>query len=1185
MSLTVVSPVRNITGLRRQLSNLRPLETNHRKTNGELLPFIELRKGGLVTLPYFRQSQLANIDEKSDPNEARKHIRLEGINERKNRELKISLAKILAGEIKKETKRLQELDLKHLCVKYKTLQRDAAQLRIQARKTQSEKKKEGFLLEAVNLEATAMIKRKQAPLLAMENAKTSDKEFCQLVRYVAAKRNLGKYIDEEVIALTAYYATQRLNGEPFLCSMPSGFFDRDLPADKNQNPQNEKFQRRVAILGRHYFVDISEIKSARAVEDNENWETGLDDGLNSAGLGILGRVCTPKELITLSFPKMVTGENPPIRDWHLYSLGKYQGEAGKELAGKASEWLLRYGEGLVNEDKKSFNMEKVRKIKHWGKIFEKHKMRKMLELSKDHTPNMVEALKHGSGRLKAKGIVKKDLIGFDKDQIEPWEITRNGMWREKDQNGRMLIDDINDYLDEKVLRTKYPQMFEDDGKGKPIAKMVKTFSKWSGTNWSCVYSDVATDCLRNSYMRPHEALERRYPELFGVGENQIKPGEMRYVNMREGISRNQLLREQLLLSFCSEGLPGLVAYASPPTIRFTRSEFRDWYTRTFANGDYTWTDHLRKYNLFGAIKYSDAKGNIGNALKIVFERRLSGPPSVKRLTFENAPSFMKGRSFSMTFTASRERLIEREGERLVWRWLDLERSEFQNQAIEFVNENKSPCKLEDVKSNKLFIDHPVVSVFQSMNEAFFANTQSKNEQEQYFLEKILSAKKTVKPGKTEFVVNEGEIRELLGVIKDIVMDEIKIPAKTRNLVKQYIEALLVQNSDPRNVLLQAANISKRHKGANYFGALNYIGNFLFSVYVKREIEKGVTCSGESFLLQGLLKHSVARATVLNPDPRFTIPVSNGLRAEVVIPDIDQEKVKKGMLLARRIKSEAEYFKKYESATEEELRKMVTRIEDVVLLLESGDRNDANSDSLRLSADIIRKLISIKQGKRNIIRLNEEEITYEKFHEILKQIDGEYADDVEIETVALLYCLKSQANPNGFMPEVPDGMFNTDDDNFLKRVQALVRFSLVNIQKKNTPLKLESFSSIKTLLAFSGLIELANSFSDVELLQMTFPGIFNGINPVVRPWIVNRDLQNGFACDLRKWGHASLLVEEGVLSQDGSVDIGKLGRINWRDAYNRSGMRNVLKANPEKLTLIDIVREGLEVVKRSGVVVV
>ena len=266
-----------------------------------------------------------------------------------------------------------------------------------------------------------------------------------------------------------------------------------------------------------------------------------------------------------------------------------------------------------------------------------------------------------------------------------------------------------------------------------------------------------------------------------------------------------------------------------------------------------------------------------------------------------------------------------------------------------------------------------------------------------------------------------------------------------------------------------------------------------------------------------------------------------------------------------------------------MQSTVRRIEDIIIACESGDRPSGNTEGLTLSANIIRRIIAFKQGKAAIIKLNEENLTYEKFHEVLKQIGGKLVDDVEIETIAAIYCLKSLANPNGFLSDVPEKMFDQLRADFIKRLQTVVRFNLVNVQKKDNAAKLETFKSIKNLLLFSGLAELANDFSEIELLQMTYPGIFHGINPLVRPWVFTHEAQNGFAPELRKWGHASLLVEEGVISTDGVLDIGKLGRINWKDAYRRTGMGNILKAAPKELTPVDIVKEGLEIVRRFEIV--
>ena len=96
-----------------------------------------------------------------------------------------------------------------------------------------------------------------------------------------------------------------------------------------------------------------------------------------------------------------------------------------------------------------------------------------------------------------------------------------------------------------------------------------------------------------------------------------------------------------------------------------------------------------------------------------------------------------------------------------------------------------------------------------------------------------------------------------------------------------------------------------------------------------------------------------------------------------------------------------------------------------------------------SAEAILRALAARKGTEKLIEVNAEDTTYERFHETFNYTAeklgfNDLVNDIEAEVVTAAFCLKKRNGPDGFLSALPKDMFNHEDDNFLKRVNAAWR---------------------------------------------------------------------------------------------------------------------------------------------------
>lgn len=349
--------------------------------------------------------------------------------------------------------------------------------------------------------------------------------------------------DDEIIALTAYFTLKEkfINGNLLL-----GF--NRFP-DGLLTPGDARFLPRVNVLAKHYLIDLIGIKKPDDLKKLGSYDKVLNDG----HLRTVLRTFSPPSLFNFLFPGFQDGSDPIIPAWKTFGYpNKWEGEDGKVLAQKASKWVLTK-EGAINSNG-TINL-KILKEKNWSNIFysNEYGLGGMLT-SCPFTKNIFEAIK----------LATPEAIGFEENQIKPWEITYMNMWQAKDSEGKMLIDHVTEYIVKKYLPDKYQiNLLKENGR--------LDSEKVKEINWGRLYHEVCPSALINSPVKAHEALQRLYSDSFGLQNDQIKSWELRWEGKWEGDKGKQLFNKAFLYNLAKDGL-GDLDLTGEPKIIFTKEK-------------------------------------------------------------------------------------------------------------------------------------------------------------------------------------------------------------------------------------------------------------------------------------------------------------------------------------------------------------------------------------------------------------------------------------------------------------------------------------------------------------------------------------------------------------------------------------------------------------------------------------
>jgi RNA polymerase sigma factor (sigma-70 family) len=297
------------------------------------------------------------------------------------------------------------------------------------------------------------------------------------------------------------------------------------------------------------LIDIKGIKKPTDLKNLGSYDTAFND----AHLRIITKTFSPQNLFNFLFPDFQGGDDPIIPGWKYFSYpNKWEGEAGKELAIKASRWVLKK-EGAIKDDG-TIDLN-ILKDKNWSSVFykEEYGLGGML-VSCPFTKNIFEAIK----------LAIPEAIGFKENQIKPWEVTYMHMWQIKDSEGKMLVDHVTKYLIEEHLPKELRvNLLKENGR--------LNAKKSLEINWGRLYYKVCPSALVNSSLKAHEAIQRVYADSFGYEDDQIKPHELRWENKWEGEAGKKLFTKGFLYSLAKDGL-GEIDFTAGVKVTFTKEK-------------------------------------------------------------------------------------------------------------------------------------------------------------------------------------------------------------------------------------------------------------------------------------------------------------------------------------------------------------------------------------------------------------------------------------------------------------------------------------------------------------------------------------------------------------------------------------------------------------------------------------
>ena len=451
----------------------------------------------------------------------------------------------------------------------------------------------GIELETVN-KAKDLASKINKKLLNESNGKLQKrltyKKFCDLLKKI---NPLYNPTEEILTALYCIKTTENPNG--FLSGMPIGILNQ-------YEVGLEAFEEKVRMLSRHVLVDLKGIKTAKDVEELRGWSKIFQE----PGLSVIIRELSLLEMLQITFPRIFHEFDPPVRMW-LLPIDKNNVPGSRELKAFQSAWTLAIGTKVFDLNTNKFDIEAV-KEKNWWAEFNN---RVEFDYEKDSdVHSLTDLFKLGANAL---GI--EDPIGIEEGKIPPWYITRKGMWEEVSANGRMLIDDVTEYLLTRHLPVKYPQCFDAEKNFK--------LECFDNVKWTDEYGSIASACLIDSKLKSHEALKRIRPEFFGIDAGKKTVGSISFRNKWNSSEGKSRLKTELARKLQESGLKcEFISDSGNSFVRFTGKDFRNWCNDYFIAAHRTWGDFFGENKLESALRHGtqmgDSGNSIGNAVAIFF---------------------------------------------------------------------------------------------------------------------------------------------------------------------------------------------------------------------------------------------------------------------------------------------------------------------------------------------------------------------------------------------------------------------------------------------------------------------------------------------------------------------------------------------------------------------------------------
>ncbi len=633
--------------------------------------------------------------------------------------------------------------------------------------------------------------------------------------------------DKNFESLVAYLCL-RNDKNRGLTSLPHGFFDYS----------DEDIIERVTTIGRYFTVNELGLNTAEKVEKYTTWSQAVA----KAGLQKLNKLISIPELLKLLFPGYLDGGLPPIREEVLPAPNKWQGDESDDdriwtNAIRACKYAV-IDQGIVNPETGEVNTE-VLLEKDLGKIFyePKYCLRGAIGVCYFLTGAM-DAL---------------DLAIPGVSKIYPkHRFKYANKWT--DDTRLKLIDEITKFIVEKKLKLT-------NESGNLSAEKILSI-----TDWRAQYDDECTGCLyRSGAGNAYEALKRVYPESFGWGENQIKPGELRYGGMWDGEAGIRLFQLRFAKSIYdifeklkNAGIKGFENHGAEffPNIekplKLPRKDFIALKNHYTSHG-VSWYEHFLAFNLTAGFM------TIAKDQNTAFEILL-GKPNPKTGCFGS--THIKA-----------EDVIDRNPTRtyLISSLLSDMSSEVSHEKVNIVGLRKhgygmdrtgiegsclEPYLIHRSESIVLEKSHALYLAFASAILSSSTQRRDSKELDRFTaLEKILIAENPVQPekaAKPELMLSDRRLRHFFRFLIEDIIPNVNLKVEQKQQLITVLEGLLKlkkPSNDPREVLLAAAQTDRKYSDSNNpFGILNALIENIFTALAIHEIryEKANGCNTAHF---------------------------------------------------------------------------------------------------------------------------------------------------------------------------------------------------------------------------------------------------------------------------------------------------------------------------------------------------
>ncbi|GEM_PF-4299825 len=431
---------------------------------------------------------------------------------------------------------------------------------------------------------------------------------------------------DEIAALVVYKALNNKH-ENVLPEMVTSF----LSPDKQES---SALMKKRNMLLKHHFIDIIGLRTAYDLENYNDW----GGSLRRAHLNDVYKFLHVKDIIHLLMPSCYEGVDPAVRLWKLRDFDTGNVVERNIIIGKAWAWLF-VQEGFINDDG-SYNLKKIRNIVDWKKLFlNKYSFYFM---NKPGGPNLYKSINFGVGILMEEGIVRKELFGFDEDQLFRWEIRTNGMFDEIDPDtGTILIDEITNYL----VEVKLPKDGHGlvDTKGNLIASEVRKIR-----NFWTLYNGIHDGCLESSGIHAYTALQREYGDSFGYEKEKVRPWDIK----PNHAWTKEMFRQAFTCSLSDSGLGRLNISEGFVEYSFTKNEFIKWFNEKSKVVTNFWKKFFNEHGIRGGFD-KFAEPSIVKAFSILFGVDEGKKPNGRITANDYVTDFLSkiGDRFAMAFSS------------------------------------------------------------------------------------------------------------------------------------------------------------------------------------------------------------------------------------------------------------------------------------------------------------------------------------------------------------------------------------------------------------------------------------------------------------------------------------------------------------------------------------------------------